>query len=491
MKRAILSAMLLGLGSAFLGDSAYAQAFRSPFSCEPDAFRQVARKLQDTRVVALADFAHQNAYPYHTLMQVLTHWLDFAAPTGGQLVLAMEMDAEATEILREYLRTGDIGPVLEYWLPFSSLDQLAFYDDLREFALRVQRINEGFGEERRIGFHVLGLETFSMWASGNVGEADLPEPSQAAQIANERDRRVAGALLAYLKEHPREKALVFYGMDHLCIRETRQSWAGRLFGSQQSWLPMGYLVKQELKDDFLSVAQSPLPPAATDPAGPYHDLLGRDLFVKASDVPWKSLRINPADYDAVVFPGSPRIDEAHESKFICSRRILEHAVAKLARIEALPQNAFTARYSLPSNTLAGLQFITGQSFDSAAQWKQWAAESPYDGFARMDSSGFAEAVRRECGQPMNRRRSAMLASLGLPAVYYGRQQQISPEQWVDIWAKVSGRIRFLQCVGIYWVGYPTEREKARKYLVQVSGQELDSAALYLKWYRKACLGLTY
>ncbi|MEN6425534.1 MAG: hypothetical protein ABFE13_09235 [Phycisphaerales bacterium] len=491
MRRAIAFAAVAVLSLSIRAGGASGLTTRPVFSYEKEAYLHVARQLQEKRVVALADFAHGNAYPYHTLMQVLSNWPDVAAPTGGQLVLAMEMDAESAEILREYLRTGDIEPVLEYWLPFSSLDQLAFYGDLREFALRVQRVNDRLAEDRKIGFRVLGLETLGMWALSSMDAPDLPGPSQAAEVANERDRRVAAALMAYLKEHPQDKVLLFYGMDHLCIRETRKSWAGRLFGSAQSWQPMGYLVKQELADSFLSIAQNPLPPAAANPAGPSRDLAGHDIFMKSSDIPWKLTRVEPADYDAVIFPSSPGIDEAHLLRYMCSRRILEHAIAKLARIGTLTQNAFTAMYRAPSNTVEGLRFITGQSFENASQWRQWAAQNPYDGFARMDSSEFGEAIRRECCQPMNRQRSAMLASLGLPAAYYGRQKQISPEQWRDAWPKLSPRVRFLQCLGVYWVGYPQEKQKAREYLIQFSGQDLESPAMYLKWYRKACLGLTY
>ncbi len=285
------------------------QAARPELSYQKDAFRHIAGELQDKRVVSLADFAHGNAYPYHTLLQVLSNWLDLAASTSGRLVLAMEMDAEATEILREYLRTEDREPVLEYWLPFSSLDQLAFYDDLREFVLRVQRINEGLAEDRKVGFHVLGLETFSMWASGN--------------------------------------------------------------------------------------------------------------------------------------------------------------------------------------TLAGLRLITGQPFETAAQWQQWATQNPYDGLARMDSDEFTETIRLACVRPVSRQRNTMLMSLGLPLAYCIRQQQISPEQWRGLWPKLSSRIKFLQCVGIYGIGCPAEREKAGEYMVQFSSQKFESPARYLEGYRKACLGLTY
>jgi len=52
-------------------------------------------------------------------------------------------------------------------------------------------------------------------------------------------------------------------------------------------------------------------------------------------------------------------------------------------------------------------------------------------------------------------------------------------------------VKFLQYIGIYWVGHPDESEEAHAHLVQWTGQELTSPALYLKWYRKTYLGLAH
>jgi len=46
-------------------------------------------------------------------------------------------------------------------------------------------------------------------------------------------------------------------------------------------------------------------------------------------------------------------------------------------------------------------------------------------------------------------------------------------------------------VGVYWVGYPEEKAKAKQYLVKFSGKELELPAQYLQWLRKNRLGLSY
>jgi hypothetical protein len=456
----------------------------------PGAFKHVAGELWNRKVVALADFAHENAYPFHTLMQVLSNWLDLADGKNTSLVLVLEETGQTAEILQEYLRTGQIEPVLSHVLPFTSLDRLEFYQELRRFNVRIQRANEGLAEDRRIRFSITGFEPFSLSGSTDGADEAYSSLAQAGDVANERDRRVVSGLTAHLKDHPYDRMLVFYGMDHLRTRPSQQSWARRVFGSSQQWRPRGFLLKQQLGENFLSVAQAPFPRGARDPRDPHHALTGRNVILESADIPWKMTRIDPVNFDAVIFLNAPTIDEAHLLRYICSCRVLDRAIERLAASEGRKPGAFAG--ALEDRATDSLRLLTGQEFDTSAQWRRWLSQNPYDGLARLDSDAFAEAVRRECCQPMDRRRSAMLASLGLPPALYARQQQITPGQWRNTtWKQWFLRVRFLQCLGIYWVGYPSEKAKAREFLVQFSGETFEDPARYLKWYRQEHLKLAY
>jgi len=456
----------------------------------PEAFPHVAGELWNRRVVALADFAHENAYSFHTLTQVLSHWLDLAAGKSASLVLVLEETSQTAEILQEYLCTGQMEPVLSHLLPYTSLDRLEFYQEMRDFYIRLQRANEGSSEDQRIRFSVRGFEPFNLSGSADGSELLYSSAAQAGDMANERDRQVAAGLTAHLKDHPSNPVLVFYGMDHLRTRPTHQSWAQRVFGSSQQWQPLGYLLKQQWGEKFLSVAQAPFPPAARDPRDPYHALTSRNVILPSVDIPWKMTRVDPGNFDAAIFLNAPTIDEAHLLKCICSRRILNCAVERLAASEERKPSPFLGVFARRDRE--SLRLLTGQDFETSAEWQQWLSRNPYDGFAHLDSDAFAEVVRQECCQPMDRRRSALLASLGLPPALYGRQQRIAPEEWRDTtWKGLFPRVRFLQCIGIYWVGYPPEKERAKEYLVRFSNKTFDDPAMYLKWYRRECLKLAY
>jgi hypothetical protein len=419
---------------------------------------------------------------------VLSNWHVLVSTNGGKLALALEADARMAEVLNRYLQTGDLEPVLDFWLPYNSMDYLEFCGNLRRFVLRLGETNRHLPEDRKISFRVLGLETPSPLSATNLTAADLPQVWQAGLVANERDRHSANNLMANLRAQPTERVLLFYGDMHLSIRQVSKSWATRVFGSTDRWQPLGFRLRSELGTNFLSIAQVQFPRSVRSPESPYHALTRSDILVNASDIPWRHDRIEPADYDAVVLFSATSVDEAHLLKYLCSHRVLDQAIKRLALLEQLPQNAFTARHSVLSSTLEGLRFITGQQFANSAEWTTWAKTNAYDGFARVNSPEFAEAIRIECGRP---RKGPMLASLGLPMPIAFRSQGVTSEQWSDVWPKVQPTVCFLQCLGIYWVGYPDEKATAQEYLVKFSGKNFEWPADYLQWFRMNRLGLAY
>jgi hypothetical protein len=53
------------------------------------------------------------------------------------------------------------------------------------------------------------------------------------------------------------------------------------------------------------------------------------------------------------------------------------------------------------------------------------------------------------------------------------------------------RIRFTNSIGIYWVGYPNEKLKAKEYLKEFSGEDFAEPEKYLQWYRMKYFGYEY
>jgi hypothetical protein len=56
--------------------------------------------------------------------------------------------------------------------------------------------------------------------------------------------------------------------------------------------------------------------------------------------------------------------------------------------------------------------------------------------------------------------------------------------WQKIWPEEIKHVKFINAVGIFWIGYPDEKAAAKKYLMEFSGQDLDEPGEYFKWYRK-------
>lgn len=68
------------------------------------------------------------------------------------------------------------------------------------------------------------------------------------------------------------------------------------FGSTDRWQPLGFLLKQQLGSNFLSVAQVQYPRSARSADSPHRALTRDDILVNAADVPWKTRRFFPCGH---------------------------------------------------------------------------------------------------------------------------------------------------------------------------------------------------
>jgi hypothetical protein len=67
----------------------------------------------------------------------------------------------------------------------------------------------------------------------------------------------------------------------------------------------------------------------------------------------------------------------------------------------------------------------------------------------------------------------------------GEIQIISKEEWKKKrWNKIQQRIKLLNAIGIYWIGYPYEKDIAKKYLIEKTGKDFKAADKYFIWWIK-------
>ena len=479
---ALLLAGFLWLVSISLSDAA---ARQDTYVSEP--LRHIAYELQQKRVVALADFAHENAYPFQTVIQVLNHWLDDPNRTGHSLTLGLEADTTTAQIAEAYMKSGDRQPLLDYLLPFTSLERLEFYDDLRLFYLKLEKINSTRQPTQQIQFRLAGFEPASLFSASQISSKDVTTLEAALK---DRDNTIAKNVLEYLEDHPSNQLLLFYGMDHLRKRPSKTSYLKKLFGGAQSHYYMAHYLAAKLGDDFLTVAQTAYPRELRNPDNPDRNLTIQDLFFKSADIPWKLTRIDPADFDAVIFLHPVQIYEPHYLRFVCSRRVIEQAINKMVFLQGILSHPLSQTYY--QRAQEGLHLITGQSFEDPNAWKQWLQTHNYDGLQYLESKTFAEQVFSIFNTPASQNRTVKLMSLGLPVAFANSSRRFSEDQWFDkVWPKLLPPIKFINCLGIYWLGYPEEKEKAKPFLIEFTAKDFDSPAAYIKWYRRQYLHLAY
>ena len=306
----------------------------------PEPFRHLSNEFQQRRVIALADFAHENAYPFQTVLQTLNHWLQDPNQAGHSLTLGLEADIALVNLIQAYISTGVWQPLSEYLLPFTSLERLEFYHDLRVFYLDLERLNAARDPALRMEFRLAGFEPISLLSYFNKLNATGIADVQAALKG--REKAIAQQVLGYVDEHPSERLLLFYGSDHLRKQPSKTSYLNRLFGDKENHYYIAHFLSARLGRQFFTVAQAPYPRFLRGPGHAERHLTGRDLFFKSSDVPWRMAQVNPADFDAVIFLHSEQIDEPHYLRFICSRRVYEQARNKMLLLESQRSPTCTA-----------------------------------------------------------------------------------------------------------------------------------------------------
>jgi hypothetical protein len=138
-----------------------------------------------------------------------------------------------------------------------------------------------------------------------------------------------------------------------------------------------------------------------------------------------------------------------------------------------------------NRNLLYIQLITGIKFENSMQLKAWLAKNPeIDGIARFDSNEFADFIYNIYANKIpltdNRRTIMLLNFPERDSTFYPSDPLI----WHTNWKNFNSKAKFINCIGIYWAGYPEEKTRAKQYLKEFSGVDFVEPEKYLQWYRE-------
>jgi hypothetical protein len=434
----------------------------------------------------LGDFAHSYPLPYKSLIFLLDKW--FEKVKAGELkadniVLVLEADTQEVSNLKNFIATGNLTPLIKFWLPYNTLEWIEFCEDLRNISLKVKSFNEKKGVSK-ISFDIFAGETFNVF--DNPEGIKRTREEAAKYFVNIRDSLSAKRIISYLVKNEDKKAIIFYGNMHLIKNYVYKNVGNALPESETKGFYLAHYLKEKFgAESVLSINQWKAPKQMIENS-PFAAAGDSNIFVYSRDITWKNI---PSwrwkDFDGFILRKEVEAP-AHYLTYIFSKNVIEADIRRMQYLEKYLPGALAERYY--NEAKESLQILTGQKFNKIDEWQTWVKENNYDGIIRLDSKEFEKEIYNNYyGNPDNNKIKLQLYKLGFgPAIL--STQLLPKSDWEKVWKDVLPQIKYLDAVGLMWLGTTKEKVEAGKYLLTMvhgikSGQKFEPQD-YLKLYRK-------
>ncbi len=457
----------------------------------PQPGRYLIQELNSKRIVMLGDFQHENVLPFFTVTTTLNDWLDMVS-SGEKVVhhltLVLEEDDTMIHVLNDYISTGNMQPLIGFYLPTMTLDFFEFAVNLRHFCERVDSINQFLPNTERIMFDIYGEEVMGLKSNAGRSLFKASVKDTYHYFVSTRDSVNALKLERYLERHPLQKLLIFCGNAHLIEGYVPKapSVVGPDTLDSKGYYLVHYLKGYYGEDSVLSIDQAGAPMYWN--GIPYRVASDTIFFKYRSEMPVPESFF--AQYDGVILRyESPPIPN-HTCNLVFSRRVIEKCIEDVDTLQEYLPGYFARSYM--DQALNALRLITGESFSTAQEWTAWYKAQEFDGLSRLESKALEEQLLNDFYQKfsdMDFRTELYNLGFGRGVLYL--REPGSKEDWLKEWPAVQRRIELSNAIGIYWLGYPDEQREAHEWLVEHTGVDFPNAEGYLKWQRRSVYQATY
>ncbi len=475
----IFKPVLIILASIFsLTHSAFSQIDDSLYYTNPAYY--VAKEILNKKIVLLGDNGHHQPGPMKRVYDVIDNWLSICNESSSphNLTLVLECDSWAADGLNNFISTGDIRLLIDRVSPDFFLEDLEFFVQLKKFTGKIDTIN--LSRDNKISFTIKGFE--------DVGYhyekvRTLNQRQHELWFINERDSTTAYGIINYMQSNPEEKILLFYGTAHLQDGYVNKNLGFQDLSPDES---MGYFLPHYLKNRF---GDSEVISFVTTV---YFDGMIKNKFIaptKDADIIIKPLNMGDSN---TIFTKSDYVYITHfnyipniSSCYICSRYMLEKTINKINEAKKyMPGYVPNGQYY---RNLFNIFYLTGKRFENDSILNIWPELHGFQPIEWLYSQGYDTIINYQ-GDLISRRNNLYMM-LGVD-INTGKLNYRLME-WIKKNTDILEQIRFTNSIGIYWVGYPDEKVKAKEYLVKFSGEDFTEPEKYLQWYRMKYYGYEY
>ncbi len=473
----------------FLGSSIYCSKTERDYHTNPNSY--IVDQLVNKKVIMHGDFAHGYPLPYKSLIFLLDKWIDKVSKGESKsynITLILEADTQEVAKLNDFIDTGNWEPFIDYWLPYNTMEWLEFCAELRSLKSQIDSLNTTKHLNPKISFSIFGGESYNVF--DNPQSLQISKEEGSKYFVHIRDSLTAKNIIEYLKKNKERKAIIFYGNLHLIKNYVSKNIAGALPDSESYGYYLTHYLKEEFGEDSVLAINQWIVNEKMIENSPFAASKNSNIFVYSKDIPWSNL--HPENYDGYILRYE-QPSPAHNLSYIFSKNIINADLKRMQFIKKyLPGYLAKGYYDKAEESL---KLLTGENYDEMSQWLTWIKENNYDGFLRLDSKEFEDDIYKAYYEnPSDRKIKLMLLELGFgPGIM--SSQLIPKDEWEKTWREVLPHIKYLNAVGLLWIGTAEEKQKAKGYLSSAvsgvkDGEKFESED-YLKLFRKYYWNVIY
>ena len=482
MKKLYFSLILIFFVSCFFSifsDDAFSQDDDSLYILNPEEY--VAEEMFSNRIVMLGEgFGHNNLYAFYCFLNVLNKWLDKAVveDTGEvNLVIVFETTSDAAKVVKHYIFTGDIKPLLDLVTPTFYFETLEFYYELKKVKQRLDSIN--FHRQYKINIDIQGFEEIGYNLKVNEAYFKMNQRDQEIWFINNRDKDISEGVINYLNNNPDYNALILYGNFHLFRGYINKQGHVQSLPDEEC---MGYCLAQYLEDSFgeqncvTITLMGFTPERYKEPR--FEKYTNESFIYKKAYEKWKWVEETKINH---VFILPYKNIPLHNINFAFSRYIIKKSIDLIKKYEPFYSGHKTSAVTYPP--IQYLSLMTGKRFWSAESINEWYLEKEFNGLEYLDTEEFKENIFTYYLKTYGGTVNETLREIGF--ISKRTEDSYTSRKWfAENWTSALENIKIINAIGIYWVGYPDEKEEAKEFLKSISGKDFTEPTEYFQWWRR-------
>ncbi len=460
-------------------------------NCQYDVNKFILDKVDNNRVVMIADAGHGNHIFMQTLIDFLNYWIDNINRNESKkrnLYLILESDSNQINRINKYFSSNNpydlLNPEFIFGYQFTSAI-IEFFSDLRKIHIKIETINKNLTDEKKISFKLLGPEKIidlNNWSYEKRDEFFL----------HERDEYSSNQIINLLEKDSTATALIFYGGQHLITNKTK-----KLQNRQEEGYFLGYYLSEHFKGNggYYSIDQLQAERLNDSYKFTNENYMLENKIFEGTVIPND---MQPQGTDVTIILFNQNIRQPHISQ-IWSDNLVD---CFLNNVKDYMNLGSEFNKGIVSSWVYYLSIISGNKFeninfnDSADvnkeinKWKNWRNNKKInfaDEIINLNLIKNRIKLFEESDYPAANWYDYNLWNMLNAKVWDNRNasSKIRAKSYYDYIEKYSKPIIADNLINLLWVGTAEEKEKAVEYLKKNFSEDFNTAKEWTEWWRNS------